>query len=179
MLLVASAAHALTPMQMMQKALSVQQQVNDYTATVTVSINAPNVQIPSRSMNVYFKRPDKLHVESEGIAVVPRDALLMGNLAKHLEDNTQATLAGTGTLSGRPVWCIKLTPRDAEIATGRMLCWIDTERYVLLRTEVWDGAHKAMTVNFSYSVVQQRYWMPSQIQCEVASGALGDRHQQS
>jgi len=179
MLPAAGAAHALTPMQVVQRALQVQQQVADYTATVTVSVSAPNVQIPSRTMKVYYKRPDKVHVESEGLAIVPRDALLMGNLGRHLETNTQAGLVGTGTLSGRPVWCVKLTPLDAGPGSGRMLCWIDRERYLLLRSEVWDAVQKAMTISFSYSLVQQRYWMPTQILCEFSAKLLDGSGEQA
>lgn len=171
-LLAVSAAHALTPMQVVQKALQVQQQVNDYTANVTMSLTAPNVQMPARTMKVYYKRPDKVKVESEGLAIVPRDALLLGNLGAHLESGTRATLVGTGTLEGRPVWCIKLTPLDAGPGSGRVLCWIDSERYLLLRSEVWDAVRKAMTISFSYSFVQGRYWMPQQIACRFSARLL-------
>ncbi len=171
-LLAATAAEALTPMQVVQKALQVQQQVADYTATVTMSLAAPNVQMPARSMKVYFKRPDRLKVESEGLAIIPRDALLLGNLGAHLEGGMQATLVGTGTLQGRPVWCIKLTPLQPSPGSGRLLCWIDSQRYLLLRSEVWDAVHKAITISFTYTLVQSKYWMPRQITCEISPRLL-------
>lgn len=177
--LAAPAASALTPMEVVQKALQVQQQVADYTATVTVSLSAPNVQMPERSMQVYYKRPDKLKVQSEGLAIVPRDALLLGNLGAHLQRHTQATLVGTSTLSGRPVWCIKLIPHETGPGSGRVLCWIDRERYLLLRSEAWDAVARAMTISFSYTLVQGRYWMPRQITCEIASRLLDASGQQA
>jgi len=165
---VASGAWAMTPMELVQKAMQVQGQVLDYMATVTVSIKAPNLQIPARTVKVYYKKPDKLHVESQGLAIVPRDALLMGDLASHLEDNTQASLVATGTLNDRPVTCVKLTPLDQGPGTGRVLVWIDTERFLLVKTEVWDVARKMMTINFTHTLVQQRHWMP--LWCSSATG---------
>jgi len=169
---VASGAWAMTPMELVQKAMQVQGQVHDYTATVTVSIKAPNLQIPARTMKVYYKQPDKLHVESQGLVIIPRDALLMGDLSSHLEDNTQASLVGTGTLDGRPVTCVKLTPLDAGPGTGRMLVWIDIDRFLLVKTEVWDAAAKVMTITFAHTLVQSRYWMPSGIVCDLSARML-------
>ncbi len=162
----------MTPMELVQKAMQVQGQALDYTATVTVSIKAPNLQIPARTMKVYYKQPDKLHVESQGLVIVPRDALLMGNLASHLEDNTQASLVGAGTLDGRPVTCVKLTPLDAGPGTGRVLVWIDIDRFLLVKTEVWDVAAKMMTITFAHTLVQSRYWMPSAIVCDLSARML-------
>lgn len=169
---VASGAHAMTPMELVRAAMQVQGQVRDYTATVTVSIEAPNLQIPARTMKVYYKQPDKLHVQSQGLVIIPRDALLMGNLASHLEDNTQASLVGTGTLNGRPVTCVKLTPLDAGPGTGRMLLWIDTDRFLLVKTEVWDVAAKVMTITFTHTLAQERYWMPRSIVCDLSARML-------
>ena len=169
---VASGAHAMTPMELVRGAMQVQGQVRDYTATVTVSIEAPNLQIPSRTIKVYYKQPDKLHVESQGLVIIPRDALLMGNLASHLEDNTLASLVGTGTLNGRPVTCVKLTPLDAGPGTGRILLWIDTDRFLLVKTEVWDVAGKVMTITFTHTLAQERYWMPRSIVCDLSARML-------
>lgn len=169
---VVSGACAMTPMELVQKAMQVQGQVHDYTATVTVSIKAPNLQIPARTTKVYYKQPDKLHVESKGLVIIPRDALLMGDLASHLEDNARASLVGTGTLNGRPVTCVKLTPLDAGPGTGRMLVWIDSDRFLLVKTEVWDATAKVMTIAFTHTLVQERYWMPRDIVCNLSARML-------
>lgn len=168
----ASGAYAMTPMELVQKAMQVQGQVRDYTATVTVSIKAPNLQMPARTTKVYYKKPDKLHVQSQGLVIIPRDALLMGDLASHLEENTQASLVGTGTLDGRPVTCVKLTPLDAGPGTGRILVWIDIDRFLLVKTEIWDVATKAMTITFTHTLVQERYWMPDEIVCDLSAHML-------
>jgi len=172
-------AHAATPMELVQQALRVQAQVRDYTANVTVTVSAPNVQVPARTVKVYYKAPDKLRVDSEGLVILPRDALLMGNLAKHLEGNMQASLVGTGTLSGRPVACIKLTPLDAGPGSGRLLCWIDTQYYLLLKSEVWNATSSAMTITFSYTRVQSAYWMPRTITCVFAARLLDSSGEQA
>lgn len=177
LVLAAMPARALTAMEMVQRALAQTQGVADYTANVTVTVDAPNLQIPQRTVKVYYKRPDKVHVESEGIAVLPRDALLMGNLAAHLGEHTTASFNGAGTLGGRPVQCVKLAPRDARPGTGRLLAWIDSERFLLLKSEVWRGGAKMLTVSFTHTRVAGRWWMPERIITEVAAGAITGQDQ--
>lgn len=165
---------ALTAMETVERALRVTERVDDYTARVAVEVEAPNIKIPRRYVTVYYKHPDKVHVKSEGIAVIPRDALLLGNLALHLKDYTTASVVGQGEISGRPVHSIKLAPLDPAPGSGRVLLWIDDEHSLLLRSEIWRGGKCQLSVRFHYTNVSG-YWMPQYIFADVAEGALGDR----
>ena len=162
-------------MAMVQRALAATEQVQDYSATVAVTVASPDVNIPRRTAKVYFKRPDKVHVESEGLMVIPRDALMLGNLGSYVEQYATASFIGSGTLSGRPVRAIKLSPRDPRPADGRLLVWIDSERHLLLKSEVWRAGNHMLTAKFEHTRVDQRYWMPRRIVTEMKAGALSRR----
>jgi len=173
--LTAPAARALSAMEMVQQAVRATERVEDYTADVSVAVDAPNLQIPRRTAKVYYKRPDKVHVESSGLTVLPRDALLLGNLAEHLEEYATAQFAGSGRIGDRRVRCVKLSPIEASDGSGRVLVWIDAERYLLLRSEIWRGQKRMLRVSFEHTLVDGRHWMPSRIVTELAAGALGGR----
>lgn len=170
----AAPASALTAMEMVEQALRVTERVDDYTARLAVEIEAPNINIPRRYVTAYYKHPDKVYVKSEGIAVIPRDALLLGNLTLHLKEYATAGVVGQGEISGRAVHSIKLSPLDPAPGSGRVLLWIDDEHYLLLRSEIWRGGKRQLSVRFHYTNVSG-YWMPQYIFADVAEGALGDR----
>lgn len=172
--LIGGVGHAQSAMQTVKQALRATQAVRDYTATVTVTVDAPNVRIPRRTVKVYYKRPDRVHVESDGIAILPRDALLMGNLAEHIETYANASFNGTGTLGGRPVQCIKLAPLEEGPGSGRVLVWIDSDRHLLLKSEIWRGGKAMLTVRFKWMSVGS-HWMPERITAHMASGAMTGR----
>lgn len=165
---------ALTAMEMVERALRATEEITDYIADVTVTVDSPDLHIPRRTARVWYKRPDKVHVESDGIIVMPRDALLMGNLARHIKEYAQADFNGAGILDGRPVQCIKLTPLDAGPGTGRVLLWIDSERYLLLKSEIWRGGAMMLSVRFAHTRVSG-HWMPARIVAEMAAGAVTGR----
>ncbi|MFP4249376.1 MAG: sigma-E factor regulatory protein RseB domain-containing protein [Armatimonadota bacterium] len=170
----AAPARALTAMETVERALQATERVEDYTATIAVAMEAPNVNIARRQVKVWYKQPDKVHVESEGVVIIPRDALLLGNLALHLKDYATASFAGEGEIAGRPVRCVKLAPRDFGPGSGRVLLWIDSERYLLLKSEVWRGGKRQLAAGFHHTNVSG-YWMPEYIITDVAEGALRDR----
>lgn len=169
----AAPVSALTAMAMVEDALRATDRVEDYTATVKLAIEAPNINIPRRTAKVYFKRPDRVHVESDGLAVIPRDALLMGNLAMHVKHYAAATFVADGEISGRPVKCIKLSPLEQDEGTGRVLLWIDEEHSLLLKSEIWRDGKRQLSVRFHHSRVSG-HWMPAHIITDVARGAMGD-----
>ena len=46
--------------------------VNDYRAEVSLTVKGPRMSINDMRMTVYFKKPNKVHVDaSQGMAVVP------------------------------------------------------------------------------------------------------------
>jgi outer membrane lipoprotein-sorting protein len=164
----------MTAMEMVERALRVTERVDDYTARVAVAIEAPNINIARRYADVYYKSPDKVHVDSEGLTIIPRDALLLGNLSLHLKEYATASFVAEGEIAGREVHCIKLAPHDPMPASGRVLLWIDNEHYLLLKSEAWRGGERQLSVRFHYTNVDG-YWMPRYIITNVAEGALPNR----
>ena len=167
--------HADAAMEMLQRALRATEQVQDYTATVAVTVDSPSLQIPRRTAKVYFKQPDMINVEATGLMVIPRDALMLGNLSEHLERYATASFIGSGTLDGRPVRSIKLSPRESGGRGGRVLLWIDTERHLLLKSEIWRENERRLSVNFRHARVAGHYWMPERIVAEMSPGAITRR----
>jgi hypothetical protein len=49
--------------------------IKDYAVSLTVTADIERLDVPPMVVRMYFKQPDKTHFESEGFAVLPRDAL--------------------------------------------------------------------------------------------------------
>ena len=48
--------------------------LNDYTAKIQVKVDMPNLRVPDFTATIYFKKPDKFHVETRRFAPIPRDS---------------------------------------------------------------------------------------------------------
>ena len=146
--------------------------IDDYVADIQVITDIPSFDIPPRRFTVYVKRPDKVKIESESLVVIPKDVLLLGNIEGHLAKAGRVILNGVARSQGRTTYCLKFFPNDPD-CRDRVLLWIDAERYTLSRTELWTGLNRLLTVYWEHTRVAGKYWLPTQVRCEVSGGILG------
>ncbi|MCX7600035.1 MAG: hypothetical protein N2512_14385 [Armatimonadetes bacterium] len=161
----------LTGRQVLDRTLSIHQGIKDYVCKVRVKTNFPNVRVPERHLKVFAKLPDKLRVESGGeIVIAPRDALLLGNLRKHITEDTRVVLLGQSREGGRPVYSVKIVPADAK-RQERLMVWIWGDTWTLKRSQIWVGQNRLMTADWTHTRVQ-KYWLPSRIAIVVEGGEV-------
>lgn len=154
-------------------ALSLHKDIQDYTATVSVSFNVPGLNIPDRTAKVYVKLPDKVHVESKGIVVLPKDALLFGNLAARIKEGARVVLAGSDDSNDPPVYCLKIIPKDQDDRM-RALMWIEGDTWNIKTTELWNGPNLGLQIKWHHIKVGEQYWMPSRLICSIPGGVIGE-----
>ncbi len=165
-------ASTLGPQQILNRLQQSYQAIEDYVAKVQVVTDIPSFEVPPRSFTVYVKRPDKVNIESESLVVIPKDVLLLGNIEGHLAKAGRVILNGVTRRQGRKIYCLKFFPNDPD-RRDRVLLWIDGTRYTLSRTELWAGLNRLLTVYWEHTHVDDKYWMPTQVRCEISGGILG------
>lgn len=171
-----SLAAALTGPEILKRALNLQAGLQDYTATVQVTVNMPGLQVPQRTAKLYFKRPDKLHVESKGIVMIPRQALLMGDLGTQLAKQARVILAATGQKDGAPLYFLKLLPPEGQATSDRLLVWIRGDRFTIEKLEVYKGGQREIAVQWEHQLVNGRFWLMKRLQAELSVRQVQRRH---
>ncbi|HEY3396988.1 MAG TPA: hypothetical protein VGM19_04940 [Armatimonadota bacterium] len=167
----APARAELTARQVLDHALALQDQVQDYTAHCTLAVTMPDQQIPTRNFTVYYKRPDKLKIDSSQMVFVPREALTLGGLRRHLTADTEVSMAGVGTIGAYPLYCIKLRPRG-DGPPVRLLTWIRGDYWLPTRTELWRGDTRVVNIAWAFAWTAGKYWMPTGLTATIPSGVL-------
>lgn len=166
-------ATPLTGEQLLRQALDLRAGITDYTAEVWVTVNMPGITVPPRVATAYFKRPDKVHIESKGVVMIPRQALLMGSLGSDLAAESLVTLIGTRTEGGVPLHCIKIIPTGRRASSDRVLMWIRGDRYTVERLEMQAGGQRQVAVQWEHQLVGGRHWLPRRVVAKVPSRQHG------
>lgn len=169
-----SASAELTAREVLDRTLAVQDQVQDYSARCTLRVALPGEEIPERRFTVYFKRPDKVKIVSQQMVFVPREALTLGSLRRHLTQETEVSLAGVGTIGEYPLYCLKLKPKG-EDHPGRVLVWIRGDYFLPTKTEIWQGHTRLVQIEWTFAWIAEKYWMPTRIYAYVPSGVINDQ----
>ena len=86
-------AQSITAAQILQKMKQQFDPVKDYTVTLNATVNMERMQIPEMIVTLYFKQPDKFHIEAKNFAMVPKEAIALN--PTQLIDKFDATIAGT------------------------------------------------------------------------------------
>jgi outer membrane lipoprotein-sorting protein len=169
-------AAPLTGPEILKRALDLQAGIQDYTATIKVTVNMPGVQVPERTATLYFKRPDKVHVDSKSLIMLPRKALFMGDLGSELNRRARVVLAGQSRRDGAPVFFLKVLPPAKEGTSDRMSVWVRSDRFTIERLEVYAGGRRELSVQWEHQLVAGRYWLIRRLVAQVPGGRTGYRH---
>jgi len=81
---------------------------------------------------------------------------------RRLTDVYNAGIEGEAVIDGRPVWILELNAKATDVAYQRQRMWVDRERYVPLKQELYAKAGKLLKSMELKDVVQvQGRWFPT------------------
>jgi hypothetical protein len=172
----------------LRRSLDLGAAIQDYSAELVVTMDLPGVQVPRRTAQVYYKRPNKVAIKSRGVVMIPKRALMPGNLGTELTKDTQVSIVGKKVVNGITTYTLKVIPSPAAAPPAppsggkhgrfrpappprsgneRLLVSVRGDRYTVERMEVYTGTQKDLEVAWTYQYVGGRYWMPQLIAAHI------------
>jgi hypothetical protein len=166
----AQAQKNITPAEALKNVKTTFNKVKDYSADLSVSFKNLGMKIPPMNAKVYFKQPDKIHLESEGFAMLPRDIM---TLNPNAFDETMWDLVIQGTEDVQGVQCIKLKmlAKSDTMRIQRATLFIDPVKWILRKLASDPAQGAAADAVFTYQTIEGKYELPSNIRIEM-SGAM-------
>lgn len=97
--------------------------LNDYTVRIHAKVNMPAIRIPDFSAILYFKKPDKFHIETKSFAPIPRDSGVFNPFQFDPEKNL-ITYLRTETLNGAPSDVFRVEPLETKALIRYYHVWV-------------------------------------------------------
>ncbi len=123
--------------------------VNDYTADLVAEVDMQRLRVPRMKATLYFKKPDKVHFEASGFAMLPREGFALN--PTWLRQNFDATFAGSDTIDARILYKLQLAAKDKSTRIRQLFLWVDTERWTVAKFETIPYEGRNLTVTFRYA----------------------------
>ena len=135
-------------------------EIMDYRVQLHAEIDMDQVRIPPMDVIVYFKQPDKFHLQSKGFSMLPRLGLFI-NPNQFTHKDFSVSLMGKETLKSIEAYKLELVPRKEDMKLRKFILWVDPGRWILLKvhTVSWQG--QSAEIDFEYALFQKRYWLPA------------------
>lgn len=145
--------------------------VQDYMVIVHVTVRMPGFRMPQKRVDLAFKQPDKVKVETEGFAVVPRAGLvaspeeIFGQLA-----NVQ--VAGDSLVNDTLYYILESRlSRDSDLFAGgprsrrearpsRLRLWVTPGPWLITRLDAYADTSRLASLRITYTRVEDDIWLP-------------------
>jgi len=158
---VALSAQQVNPNTVLVKVKEKLNKVEDYSVEALVKLDVDFLKVPDTKTKIYFKQPDKVKMESDGFALLPKQSFNFSPAMLLKEDYT-AVFAKEDTVEGNDVYLIKILPLSDTSQVILSNLWIDESEYVVRKIETTTKNSGTVTIFLKYANQIQNA-LPSQL----------------
>ncbi len=124
--------------------------VKDYVVDVTIRTDIKFVKVPDMHAKVYFKQPDKVHFESEGFALLPKNGMFTSPMS-FLNDNYTAVYVKDENFEGYNTSVVKVIPLNDKGNLVLTTLWIDQSGNVIRKAEATTKTNGTLSLVLDYN----------------------------
>jgi outer membrane lipoprotein-sorting protein len=135
--------------------------IEDYEVDVVIKIDINFLKVPESKAKIFFKKPDKVRLKSEGFALLPKEGLNFSP-SKLLEEEYTAIYAKQDTIDGRGVDVVKVIPSSDTSNVVLTSLWIDETEYVVRKVETTTKRSGTFSIDLSYDDITN-FHLPSEV----------------
>lgn len=135
--------------------------VNDYQVDVNIKVDVEFIKVPETKAKIYFKQPDKVHLEADGFAMLPKNGMEFSPSAFIKKDYT-AIYEQDVDLNGYKTSMVKVIPLGDQGEVILSTLWIDQKKQVIRKVESTTKTNGTFSIDFTFDD-KIKYPLPSKI----------------
>lgn len=149
------------PEDILQNVKKEYEKIKDYQADIHIKVDVPFIKMPERKAVIYYKQPDKIHIESGGFAMLPKEGINFSPLSM-LESEYTAFYEREEFIGNVNAVVIKVIPLNSESGILLSTLWIDQQKSRILKVETSRKPSGNFTIELSYGS-EIEYSLPESI----------------
>lgn len=142
-------AQSKDPDQILKNVVDNFSRVQDYTVDVSIKVDVEFIKVPETKAKIYFKQPDKVHLESDGFAMLPKSGMEFSPSALINKEHT-AIYEKDVMLNGINTSLVKVIPLGDQGDVILSSIWVDQAKQVIMKVESTTKTNGTFTIDFSY-----------------------------
>jgi outer membrane lipoprotein-sorting protein len=135
--------------------------VNDYKVDVNIKVDVEFIKVPETKAKIYFKQPDKVHLEAEGFAMLPKNGMEFSPSSLLKKDYT-AIYEQDVDLNGFKTSVVKVIPLGDQGDVILSTLWIDQKKQIIRKVESTTKTNGTFTIDFTFDD-KIKYPLPAKI----------------
>jgi len=142
------------PRQVFAELVKPYRNLNDYTVKIHAKVNLPTIRVPDFTATLYFKKPDRFHIETKSFAPIPRNSGVF-NPSQFDPEKNRITYQRTENLGGTRADLYRVEPLDAKTQVRYYNVWVGGVPGRILQVENLSFRGTKGLVKLSYGTVAQ------------------------
>ena len=135
--------------------------VKEYIVDVNIKVDVSFLKIPETKATLYFKDPDKIHLESKNFALLPKEGMNISPVYL-LRGDHSAFLNKDTVLEGNPVYVIKVIPLNESSDVVLSTLWIDKNGLIIRKVESTTKLNGTFVIDLLYNK-EIKYPLPTEM----------------
>jgi outer membrane lipoprotein-sorting protein len=151
------------------------EQIRDYIVDVQAEVHMERMRVPRMQAKMYFKRPNKVHIESQSFALLPREGIALD--PAFLLETYDVALIGTDTLEGQKAYKLQLAAKELATRLRQLHLWVEEKNWTILKMETIPYQGRILTVTLRHARQQGGCWLPNEmrVEFETPNREAGDK----
>jgi hypothetical protein len=142
------------PRQVFAELVKPYRNLNDYTVKIHARVNLPTIRVPDFTATLYFKKPDRFHIETKNFAPIPRNSGVF-NPSQFDPEKNRITYQRAENLDGARAALYRVEPLDAKSQVRYYNVWVGGVPGRILQVESLSFRGTKTLVKLSYATVAQ------------------------
>ena len=142
------------PRQVFAELVKPYRNLNDYTVKIHAKVNLPTIRVPDFTATLYFKKPDRFHIETKSFAPIPRNSGVF-NPSQFDPEKNRITYQRTENLGGTRADLYRVEPLDTKTPVRYYNVWVGGVPGRILKMENLSFRGTKGLVKLSYGTVAQ------------------------
>jgi outer membrane lipoprotein-sorting protein len=135
--------------------------IEDYEVDVKIKIDINFLKVPESKAKIFFKQPDKVKLNSEGFALLPKEGLNFSP-AKLLNNDYTAIYSKLDSIDGRYVDVVKVLPSSDSSDVVLTSLWVDELEHVVRKIETTTKRAGTFSIVLNYENITNLH-LPSEV----------------
>jgi len=111
------------PRQVFAELVKPYRNLNDYTVKIHAKVSLPTIRVPDFTATLYFKKPDRFHIETKSFAPIPRNSGVF-NPSQFDPEKNRITYQRAENLDGTRADLYRVEPLDSKSQVRYYNVWV-------------------------------------------------------
>jgi len=173
------------PDEILKNVIKAFEEIEDYIVDVNIKVDVAFLKVPEANAKIYFKQPDKIHMESDGFALLPKQGMNFSPLG-FLKTDYTALYDKEIELNGTNVSVVKVIPLNEKSDVILSTFWIDQTTNRITKVESSRRPSGTFTIDLTYPEDKPDFLLPATMVFTFAiegihfpTGITGDSNSES